>query len=301
MEKNNEQQELDLFSLLGKIVNFLYDILRKIGGFCGYLLRVTFKYYYVFLLFMFAALAYSYYSTHGARRIYKAEFTLSLNDGDTNLYSEMITSLNNYLAYEDPDRFDDMLKIPSAAKGKVCTIYNQIIEDQDTTTLNTTTVITVVMNNPDAFPAIKDALIAYFKNNEHLKSLNSIRITSLKERERIFEKDIAAIDSLQKIEYFQKTKEAGVKMDQKLVFNTEKQMFYGDKLNLLKEKEAVAKELAAKSEIVTLINEFPSSKKPFIAMRHVILKNVLIAFSLFLFLLLLWDNRKPIISYLQKK
>ena len=297
MEKNNEQQELDLFSLLRSTFNFLCNILKQIAGFFGYLLRVTVKYYLLFLLSIFVAVAYSYYSTHGSRRVYRAEFTLSLNDGNLNLYSEMMTSLNRYLAGKDPDGFDNILQIPSAERGKVCAIGNRVVEDSTRLKM----VIAVLLNDPDAFPVVEKALIDYFKNNDYLKSLNVVRIASLKEREKLFGKDIAEIDSLQKIEYFQKTNETGVKLDQKLVFKTDKQMFYTDKLNLLAEKEAVTKELTAKSEIVSLVNEFPPGTRPFVTLPDIIVKNIVIAFLLFLFLSLLWDNRKPIIDYLRKK
>jgi len=299
MERNNERQELDLLSLLQKLFNFLYHILKRIAGFGGYLLQITFRYYYLFLIFMLVAVAYSYYSTHGPRRVYEAKFTLSMNDGDSNLYSEMISSLNCYLSDEDPVGFANALQIPLTEGGKVCAVGSRfIIEPQDSTLR---IVIATIVSDPNVFPAIKTALIDYFKNNEYLRSLNLVRIASLKERERLFKKDIAEIDSLQKIEYFQKTNEAGVKLDQKLVFKTDKQMFYSDKLSLLEQKEAVTKELTAKSEVVNLISEFPPSTKPFVTMRDEVVKYTAIAFLLFFFLCLFLDNRKQVIDYLRKK
>ena len=299
MEKNNEQQELDLFSLLRTIFNFLCNILKQIAGFCGYLLRVVFKYYYLFLIFILAAVAYSYYRTQGPFKIYEAKFTLSINDGDTDLYSEMISSLNRYLLDGDSGRLSSILQISPAEGAKMRAIGNRFVMEPQDSTLRI--VIAVIIKDPIVFPTIKKALIDYFNNNDYLKSLNSVRIASLKEREKLFEKDIAEIDSLQKIEYFQKTNEIDVKLDQKLVLKTNKPMFYSDKLNLLKQKEAVTKELTAKSEVVNLINEFPPSRKPFITMRDVIKKNIAIAFLLSFFLALFLDNWKPIINYLRKK
>ncbi len=250
---------------------------------------------------MFAAVAYSYYMTHGDRRAYKAEFRVILNDGDLNTYSEIINSLNRYLRNEDSERFDNILQMPPEKRGKVGTVFYSVVEEKDTVIMNTSIGITFFMSNPDVFPVVKKAMIDYFKKNEHFSSLNAVRIASLKERERILEKDIAEIDSLQKIEYFQKTNESAVKLDQNLILKTEKQMFYTDKLELMKEKEAVSKELAIQSEVVTVISEFLPSLKPAVTMRDVIVKYVFIAFLLFLFFVLLWDNRNPIIVYLRKK
>ena len=300
MGKNNEQQELDLFLLLQKIVDFSYNILKKMAGFCGYLLRIVFKYYYLFLIFILAAVAYSYYKTQGPFKTYEAKFTLSINDGSPDLYLEMTSSLNRYLLDEDPHGLDRILQIPKEEGGNVCGIGNLVIvEPRDSSSLRI--ILAVIIKDPNTFPTVKKALIDYFNNNDYLKSLNSVRIASLKEREKLLEKDIAEIDSLQRIEYFQKTNEVDVKLDPKLVLKTNKTMFYSDKLILLKQKEAVTKELTAKSEIVNLINEFPPSKKPFVTIRNVIVKNITISFLLSLLLSLFWDNRKLIIDYLRKK
>ena len=300
MEKNREQQELDLLSLIRETFNFLYNILKRIAGFCGYLLRVSFRYYYLFLVFILAAVAYSYYKTQGPFRIYDSRFTLSINDGDNNLYSEMIASLNRYLLDGDPGGFASILQIPQVEGGKVCNIGNRFItETQDSSALRI--VVAVIMNNPDVFPTIEKALIDYFKNNDYLKSLNSARVAALKERKKLLKKELAEIDSLQKIEYFQKTNEVEVNLDKKLILKTNKQMFYSDKLSILEEKEAIAKELAARSEIVSLISDFPPSTKPFVTMRDVIKGNIAIAFLLALFLSLFLDNRKQIIDYIRQK
>ncbi len=299
MEKNNGQQEMDLLLLIRKIFDFSCNVFKKIAGFFGYLLQIIFRYYYLFLIFILAAVAYSYYKTHGHFRVYRAEFTLSINDGDSDLYKEMVSSLSNYLKDEDPSALASALKMDPAEGGKICAIGIRCdIEPIDSTSR---AVLAVIMTDPAIFPALENAIIDYFNNNIYLKSLNSARIASLKEHEKLLEKDIAEIDSLQKIEYFQKTGEIGFKLDQKLLIKADKQMFYSDKLDLLKEKEAVSKELAAKPDVVSLVSEFAPSTKPFIRMSDVIVLNIIIAFLCFLAVAISWENRKSIISYLKKK
>jgi hypothetical protein len=300
MEKNNEQQELDLFSLLREIVNFSYGVLKKVAGFCGYLLRLTFKYFYLLFIFILAAVAYTYYTTHGPRMTYKGEVTLALNDGDANLYRGMISSLNRYLAERDPAGLDSALQIPKAEKWKIRFLSDQFtVDPQDTTALRA--VITIGLGDPKAFPAIKNALVNFFERNDYLKSLNSVRIAFLKERERLVDIDIAEIDSLQKVEYFKKLNEVEVKQEQNLIFKTEKQMFYRYKLDLLKLKENINEELNAKSGVVSVISEFLPSSQPFFTWRDRIKKDVIRACFGFLLFVLLLDNRKPIIKYLREK
>ena len=300
MEKNNEQQELDLFSLLREIFNFLYGVLKKIARFCGYLLRLSFKYYYLLFIFILATVSYSYYSTHGDRRMYKGEITLAINDGDADLYKGMISSLNRYLSERDPAGLDSALQIPQAERGKIRFFGSHFTEDPQDTTASRA-IIAIGMSNPKAFPAIKNALLDFFERNDYLKSLNSARITSLKEQERVFEKDIAEIDSLQKIEYFKKRNEVEVRQEQNLIFKTEKQMFYQHKSKLLEQKEAVSKELNAKSGVVSVMSEFPPSSQPYLTWRDRIKKDVMKGFLCFLLFSILLDKRKPIINYLRQK
>ena len=300
MEKNNEQQELDLLSLLREAFNFLYGVLKKIAGFCGYLVRLSFKYYYLLFIFMLATLAYTYYFTHGARRTYQGEITLRLNDGDTDLYKGMISSLNRYLSERDPAGLDAALQMPPEERWKIRFFSDRFMEDPQDTTISRA-VISIGMSDPNAFPAIKDALIDFFKRNDYLKSLNSARIASLKEREKLLEKDIVEIDSLQKIEYFKKTDEVGVKHVQNLIFKTEKQMFYEQKLYLLGHKGGAKDALNSKSEIVSVMSVFPPSSQPFFTWRDRIKKDVIKGFLCFLLFSLLLDNRKTIIKYLRQK
>jgi len=295
MEKNNEQQELDLFSLLQRVGG----LFKKVAEFLGYLLRLSFRYFYLPLIFVLATGVYSYHQA-SSHKTYRANLVLSLNDGNMDAYKEILISLKRYLKDRDRGGLDNLLQIPQEARNEIHSIVSRIdINPQDSTELQLA--ITVFIGNPNAFPAIQQALIAFLNNNEYLKSLNSVRIASLKERERLLEKDIVEIDSLQRIEYFQRSSgEQSVQLNQQLVFKTDKQMFYTDKLELMERKEAVTKALSAKSEVVSLISTFPASSEPFITIRDVIVKNIIIAFlvALLLALLLVIDPTVMVLSNL---
>jgi hypothetical protein len=278
----------------------LYRLLKKIAEFCGYLLRLSFRYYYLLFAFILAAIAYSYYTTQDSYKTYAGEITLILNDGDVTLYEGIISSLNRYINKGDPEQLDDLLQIPPEKRLKIRSFDASFMEDPQDSTASRA-VISICMSDPDAFPAIKNALIDYFERNEYLKSLNSARIASLREQERVFEKDIAEIDSLQKIEYFQRMNEVVFKQERNLLFKTEKQMFFEPKLKLFERKEKVSKKLNARPGVVTVMSAFPPSSAPSLPFRKKVKQDVAIGFLFFFLLAIFLDKRKPIIGYLREK
>jgi len=301
MEKNNGQKELDLFSLFREIFNSLYRLLKKIARFCGYLLRLSFRYYYLLLPFIFASIVYSYYTSRNNYWTYKGEMTLILNVGDVGLYEGIISSLNRYISDGDPAKLDDALQMPPEERGKICYFNVSFTEEdpQDSTAIRA--LVSISMIDPNAFPVIKNALIDYFERNEYLKSLNSARIASLKDQERVFEKDIAEIDSLQKIEYFQRLNEVEIKLERNLTYKTEKQIFFKDKVKIFDRKEEVSKKLNARPGVVSVMSEFPPSSVPSLPFRKKVKQDVAMGFLFFSLIAILLDKRKQIMDYLREK
>ena len=288
MGNNNEHQELDLLTLIRKTFDFSYRILRKIAGFLGHLLQLTFKYKYVFLGVFAVTLVYAYYTCSKGSKTYRAGLILELNDGDANFYSGEIVSLNRYPA---------VLQLSNETAGKFMNVgISFSINSNDSTLLRAE--LSIGLTDPQVFPEIKDALIDYFDRNEYLKSLNTARVASLEMINNILERDIAEIDSLSKIEYFQKKTQEAILSD-RLILKPGIQLFYSDKLTLLEQKDQVTKELTVKSGIVTILSEFQPAENPAPSFRAVAVKYEIAAFILFLLFALLWNNRKCILNYLR--
>ena len=305
MEDNKEKQELDLFVLFQKIWDFLYKIFKKGIGLCGYLLQICYKYKYLFLLVIAAVAAYSYYATQGPRKVYSGQFLSRLNDGDSDIYRGILQSLNKYLDDEDLKGLADALQIPVEKAGKIAYFgFNFALEPVDTT--KTTTLparkrafISIGTVDINAFPELKEILINHFKKNEYLISFNNTRIISLKEKERILEKEIATLDSLQKVVYFQNAVNHEIKLEQGLRIITDKQMFYHDKLMLLKEKEEITNELAQNPEIMTIISESSPTKKAVNTFIGEFKKFGPLAFLLSFIIFLFWEHRRTVLGYLR--
>jgi hypothetical protein len=324
MEEKNEKQELDLIILLQKIVDFIILIIKKIVGSFGYLLQLTYKYRYVFLLFIVAAIAFAIYKTTGDRKIYKSEFIFELNDGDSFLYSEIVNNLNQYLDDRDYTGLAQILNTPVDNTKKISFLkpYFMIDLNNDSIidlidyeseynpsdTLNTRAsnriVISAGVKNTAFSPELKDLLMNYFNRNKYLVSINESRLNQLREKEIFYEQNIREIDSLQRIEYFEKKNSPEVRMEQSqngVLMNTNKQMFYKDKIKILKEKEIISKELASNADIIKVIMESQPTSKSIYSFSKTALKYVGIAVGLFFILILLFDFRGNIMAYLRNE
>jgi len=296
MENNREHQEMDLLTLLRKLFDFLYRILKKVAHFFGHLLQLTFKYKYIFFTIVAITAAYAYYCVETGKT-YEARLILELNDGDSDFYSGTITSLNHYFEDEDPVGIASTLQLPDKYVGKLAYIGSSFSINPIDSVLSRAE-ISLILTDRQTFPVIKKAFVDYFKRNEYLKSLNAQRLAFLETTNSLIEKDIAEIDSLSQIEYFQK-KNNEATLSEGLVLKTGKQLFYSDKLILLEQKDKVTKELAVKSEILTILSEFEPTKKPMTTFLKLSVKHGIISLISFLLLALLWDNRKCIINYLR--
>ena len=288
MGNNNERQEIDLLTLIHKTFDFSYRMLKKIAGFFGHLLQLTFKYKYVFLGVVAVMLAYAYYTYSKTKETYNACVVLELNDGDANFYTKEIASIN---------RTPSVLHLSKEYAKKFINVGISFSENSnDTTALRAE--FTIGLTDPEAFPVMKNALIDYFNRNEYLKSLNASRLAALNANYNRLEKDIAEADSLIKVDYFQKSTQ-GLILSDKLIVQPEIHLFYSDKLVLVFYKNQTAKELAVKSGIITVLSEFQPTVNPASSFRILAIKYEIAAFILFLLFAILWDNRKCILNYLR--
>jgi len=305
MEDNKEKLELDLFTLIQKAWDLVCDVFKKIVGFLGYLLQIVYKYKYLYLIFILLAAGYSYRSTRG--KAYRGQFTVRVNDGDLYIYRKILESLSHYIEAEDGKGLADALNIPAEKAYKIAFFGwgfdPEAVDSTSTMPKRNRGFIKIGVTDRDAYPELRDVLINHLKNNEHLASFNNARITSLREREQILDKEIAMIDSLQKVEYFHSEANPEIKLHQGqgLRIKTDKQMYYTDKLKLITERDDIRKELQQNPEIITVILDALPTKQPVNTLKGAFKQYVKLALMLSLILSLCWEFRKTIFNYLRGK
>jgi len=116
----------------------------------------------------------------------------------------------------------------------------------------------VAVYDNHAFNAVKKGIFNYINNNQFFNRLNLIRKSELQELISQTEKEIQKLDSLQNVDYFSQKNELNASNEGKLMFLSErgKQMFYVNKLSLLKQKQEYKKELQLSIEPLTIIKDF---------------------------------------------
>jgi hypothetical protein len=109
-----------------------------------------------------------------------------------------------------------------------------------------------------AFSDVKNGLLKYINKNPYLVQMNSIRKQQLSELIESTEREISKLDSLQNVDYFTNNNRLNASNDSRLMFLSEKdkQLYYRDKMTLMRQKQSYNRELETATEPITVIKDF---------------------------------------------
>lgn len=116
--------------------------------------------------------------------------------------------------------------------------------------------IQLQINSTQELSSVRDGLISYINSNMFFQELNKVRLNQLSERIRRMDIDLNRIDSLQKVKFFEETRN---KTTQQLILNqpsNETQLLYKDIYAIIKKKQELETELSMYNQIVTVLNDF---------------------------------------------
>lgn len=314
-----ENKEMNIFTMFKKIGLYGYALLKWMASYIGKMLQLTYRYKVLLAIFFIVAVAYALYQTTGDRKVYRGDMTIAINDGDSFQYAEMINALDQYVKDLDPEGLAKALSISDEIAKEVRFVkpyfqidmnkdslsdmvdYNGKYQASDTSNirLRNGLVISLGMQTTDHYEEMELAIMEYLADNEYLQDLNRARIVSLSEMEKSLRNDLAQIDSLQRIEYFKKSSN-GINLKD-LQINTDKQMFYFNKVDILKRINTIVTQLDAKQEIASVTSKFQPTKKAVNKKSTAIIQNVAIAYLLFLLIALFLKHKKAIMDYLKEK
>lgn len=314
-----KKRELDLVDIFFQCYRGLKRIIMEILSWAGFFLKKTYKYKKMFVFFMLGAIAFSIYQTTGDRKTYEGEMILSLNDGNSALYSDIISSLDRFIQDKDFDGLADELTVSDTvamAMRKLNTYFmvdmnkdsiydfidrkNEFIaSDTQNVRMKDCITISITTNDLDIMPDIEYALLEYFQNNELLHNQNMARIEHLVSLEKSIDEEISKIDSLQELDYF-KRDGATVKITKDFNVNTDRQMFYFNKLDLLKKKELVSRELFTKEKVVSVQKPLTATSTQSRRIIKSIIGYCANFYIVFLLFALYLNYRERIFKYLSK-
>jgi len=285
--KNDEIDLLDLFRRMGRgITNFFKAIWKGLL----YSLIFLLKNWLPLLISIIAGVALSYLLKYTLGPTYRSELILRTNAASS---SEMVGYMNrlhlwtlekNYTALSEALSVDineisklkdvkavfmiDLNKddIPEMAD------YKGVYNPKDTTVALITDQIAVRVETADnkLFPLIKEGLLRYVNSDSLLQRRNRVRLQHYREISGRIDYDISQLDSLQKVKYFEETRNRMPAAGGQIVFLQEQktQLLYEDIYNLYTRKQSYESQQVLYNDIVTVLKDFAIPDKPVTRMLY---------------------------------
>ncbi len=119
-------------------------------------------------------------------------------------------------------------------------------------------VVRAKVYDPKDLSLIRDGLISYVNKNPFFQNKNTVRLTQIDEMLVRLNYDIKQLDSLQKVKYFEETRNRIPGKDGQIVFLQEQktQLVYGDIYNLYQQKLSFDREKDLYRDILTITSDF---------------------------------------------
>jgi hypothetical protein len=156
--------------------------------------------------------------------------------------------------------------------------------------------ISVTIKEPQDLGTIKNAILSYIQRDSLFQLRNRVRLRQNGELLMRLNYDILQLDSLQKVKYFEETRNRTPKLGGQMIFLQEQktQLIYVDIYSLYARKQALESERDLFKDIVTIISDFSLPYRRENGGLYYAKRLVPVFFSITLLLLILLANRKKI-------
>jgi hypothetical protein len=120
--------------------------------------------------------------------------------------------------------------------------------------------IRVKVNTPQDLNLVRDGIVKFIESDSLYQQRNRVRLRQNRELLLRYDYDILQLDSLQKVKYFEETRNVKPASGGQIVFMQEQktQLVYGDILSLYTRKQELESERDLYKSIVTIISDFSS-------------------------------------------
>jgi len=308
--------EIDLLELFRRMGRTISKWLKAIGN--GFLISLFFLVRNIvpLIVSLLIGVGVSYIIKWSSKPLYKSEITLRSNAVSS---SEMISYFNKLsllLIEENYDAVSTLMVIPrdKAINLKDLKTFWMIDQNNDKIpdyidykqrstaydTINTRVedmfTIKVSVADPSDLRLIRDGIQTYVNKDEIFKLQNDFRLKKADELLERLNYDIKQLDSLQKIKYYEETKNLRPKEGGQIVFLQEQktQLVYEDIYNLYSRKQILDKEKDVYPDIITVISDFFQPAKRFNGGFYYGKVIIPVIFGLMLIYLIMFRNRKKL-------
>jgi hypothetical protein len=162
--------------------------------------------------------------------------------------------------------------------------------------------VRVTIMSPQELAKIRNAIITFIKKDSLFEQRKRIKIRQNTEYLARLNSDILQLDSLQKVKYFEETRNTKPQNGGQLVFLQEQrtQLIYSDTYKLYDRKQALESESELYWDIVTVIIDFSFPSKPENGIMYYSRKIIPLIVGLTILLLILLANRKRLAEVMDK-
>lgn len=321
-EHDSHNDEIDLLELFRRLGRTLSKWFRALGT--GFLVVVVFfiKNIIPLIFSIIIGVGISYLMKWITKPVYLSEITLRSN---TVPNADMISYFNRLSIFINQKNFSELsaslsLTPEKAARIKKVAAYWVIDKNRDLIpdyvdyrnkynvydTINKRMqdrfVVDVILSDPKLFKEISQGFIQYTRKNSLFQMENDLRLRNMDELLIRLKYDIEQLDSLQKVKYFEETRNRIPEKGGQIIFLQEQktQLVYEDIYNLYKRKQSFDEQKEVYPDILTLITDFYQPIRRYNGGTYYGIVVIPVIFALTLIYLIIKRNRKKIKEILYK-
>ncbi|MDR2814850.1 MAG: hypothetical protein LBB79_09410 [Prevotellaceae bacterium] len=163
--------------------------------------------------------------------------------------------------------------------------------------------VNVHVYSTEALPHIRKSIVNFINNNDYVQRHNAQRIEKLNERTSYLNHQQTRLDSLQRVEYFQKERnKKSASSGQLLVLNEQPQpLYHAELISLNNQILENNTELLLYAEPVTIIQDFAETSRRSNGVLHYVVPFAISFFFIGLAFLAIWDYRKSLAKLYREK
>ena len=283
MSEEKKAREIDLLDLFKSIGQGIRNAIDGFGNIILWNIKTALKYYWLILSFGVVGIILGVITFVNFEPAYQAEMVLRSN---TIPAHEMVPYVNQ-LAKADFDKeqkaFAAIFKLDTTEVKKIVAIeafyyvdlnkddildyvdYDNNFNAKDTThTLHDKQLLVrATIKSPEQFNLMSDAIVSYIKRNKHFENANNARIEKTNVLVNAMDRELQLVDSLERKKFFETADAAHLQFGKSLVVGDgRQQLFYHDKMRIIKEINDKKDEILINPDIVSIVSPFPVQSTP---------------------------------------
>lgn len=320
--ENDNLKEINLLQLIALLFNWIGKQIKGLLNSVGYLIRLTYHYYFIFGVVIAVSLGVGLYLSRPSARIYKAEAMAMLYGTDAQTVKEICKQLENSIASSDLYSLSVKLSIPDSVAKNIVGFDSYFVIDylkdnvadkidfcNDHSLTDTLNVkmkdrlyFRVLSKSISQIPIVQTAILNYFNSNSVMRAQFDNNKRELLQEIKICDAESQRIDSLAKVSYFKDPdKQLKFDNDKLIVGEQKKQLFYTDLLDIQKARAKAETKITNSKQPM----DFPSGLVVITAPVNGSFKyglvSIFIGYIISLIICGVIQNFKGIVKYLDKK